>query len=124
MAALNAQGKVAILGSPRLSMLNNEPGIVKTDAITLTVTPQISPDAIVTLTADGTIDFLSESSVRLLGFAREERIGHNGFELIHPDDVAAVRESFAACLQQPGVPMPTECRMHHKDGTWRWHRSI
>ena len=49
MAALNAQGKVAILGSPRLSMLNNEPGIVKTDAITLTVTPQISPDAIVTL---------------------------------------------------------------------------
>ena len=85
---------------------------------------QNSSDAIVTLTADGTIDFLSESSVRLLGFAREERIGHNGFELTHPDDVAAVRESFAACLQHPGVLMPTECRMRRKDGTWRYMEAI
>ena len=49
MAALTAQGKVTTLANPRLSMLNNEPGIVKTDAITLSVTPQISPDSIVTL---------------------------------------------------------------------------
>jgi MSHA biogenesis protein MshL len=49
MAALTAQGRVTMLANPRLSMLNNEPGIVKTDAITLSVTPQISPDAIVTL---------------------------------------------------------------------------
>jgi PAS domain S-box-containing protein len=85
---------------------------------------QNSSDAIVTLAADGTIAFISESSVRLLGFARAERIGRSGFELIHPDDVAAVRESFAACLQQPGVPMPTECRMRHKDGTWRYMEAI
>ena len=85
---------------------------------------QNSSDAIVTLTADGTIGFISESSVRLLGFARDERIGHSGFELIHLDDVAAVRESFAACLQHPGVPMPTECRMRHKDGTWRYMEAI
>ena len=49
MAALNAQGKVTTLANPRLSMLNNEPAIVKTDAITLSVTPQISPDSVVTL---------------------------------------------------------------------------
>jgi MSHA biogenesis protein MshL len=49
MAALNAQGTVTTLASPRLSVLNNEPGIVRTDAITLSVTPQISPDSIITL---------------------------------------------------------------------------
>jgi len=49
MAALNAQGTVRLLSSPRLSVLNNEPGIVKTDAITLSVTPQISADSIITL---------------------------------------------------------------------------
>jgi len=49
MAALNAQGTVRTLATPRLSMLNNEPGIVKTDPITLSVTPQISPDSIITL---------------------------------------------------------------------------
>ena len=85
---------------------------------------QNSSDAIVTLTADGTIGFISESSVRLLGFTRDERIGNSGFELIHPDDVAAVRRIFAICLQQPGVPMPTECRMRHKDGTWRYMEAI
>jgi len=49
MAALNAQGKVTTLATPRLSVLNNEPGIVKTDAITLSITPQISPDSVITL---------------------------------------------------------------------------
>ncbi len=49
MAALSAQGTVKMLANPRLSMLNNEPGIVKTDAITLGVTPQISQDSIITL---------------------------------------------------------------------------
>ena len=49
MAALNTQGKVTTLASPRLSVLNNEPGIVKTDAVTLAVTPQVSPDSVITL---------------------------------------------------------------------------
>ena len=49
MAALAAQGRVTTLANPRLVMLNNEPGIVKTDVITLSITPQISPDSIVTL---------------------------------------------------------------------------
>jgi type II secretory pathway component GspD/PulD (secretin) len=49
MAALNAQGTVRLLANPRLQALNNEPGIVKSEAITLSVTPQISPDGIVTL---------------------------------------------------------------------------
>ncbi len=49
LAALAAQGKVSTLATPRLSMLNNEPGLVKTDAITLAVTPQISADAVITL---------------------------------------------------------------------------
>jgi type II secretory pathway component HofQ len=49
LAALGAQGSVRTLANPRVSVLNNEPGIVKTDAITLSVTPQISADGIVTL---------------------------------------------------------------------------
>jgi MSHA biogenesis protein MshL len=49
MAALSAQGKITTLANPRLSMLNNEAGIVRTDAITLGITPQISPDSVVTL---------------------------------------------------------------------------
>jgi type II secretory pathway component HofQ len=49
MAALNAQGTVHVLANPRLSVLNNEPGLVKTDAMTLSITPQISSDGVITL---------------------------------------------------------------------------
>jgi type II secretory pathway component GspD/PulD (secretin) len=49
ITALEAQGKVTVLASPRLVTVNNEPAIVRTDALTLTVTPQIAPDAAIML---------------------------------------------------------------------------
>jgi type II secretory pathway component GspD/PulD (secretin) len=49
MAALSAQGKVAVLASPRLVVMNNEPAIVKAEGLTIAVTPQIAADAIVML---------------------------------------------------------------------------
>ena len=49
MTALEAQGKVTTVATPRLLTLNNEPSIVRTDTITLAVTPQIAEDSVVTL---------------------------------------------------------------------------
>lgn len=44
MALLAAQGKVATLDSPRLVALNNEPTLVRSEALTMSVTPQIASD--------------------------------------------------------------------------------
>jgi type II secretory pathway component GspD/PulD (secretin) len=49
MTALEAQGKVTVLASPRLLTLNNEPSIVRTETVTFIVTPQIAPDSVLTL---------------------------------------------------------------------------
>lgn len=49
MTALGAQGKVSILASPRLVVLNNEAALVRAEGLTLSVTPQIAPDAVITL---------------------------------------------------------------------------
>ena len=49
MAALAAQGTVTILAAPRLVVLNNEPAIVRTEGLTIAVTPHIAEDAVVTL---------------------------------------------------------------------------
>jgi type II secretory pathway component GspD/PulD (secretin) len=46
LAALAAQGKVSELAHTRLITLNNEPAIVRTENLTLSVTPQIAPEAI------------------------------------------------------------------------------
>ena len=83
-----------------------------------------SSDAIVTLNRDGTVRFASESSARLLGYSLEERAGHSAFELIHPDDGSEARKAFAECLKRPGVPLPVEYRVRHKDGVWRHIEAI
>jgi type II secretory pathway component GspD/PulD (secretin) len=46
LASLAAQGKVYEPAHLRLLTLNNEPAIVRTDSLTLSVTPQIAPEAI------------------------------------------------------------------------------
>jgi len=46
LASLAAQGKVYELTHLRLLTLNNEPAIVRNDSLTLSVTPQIAPEAI------------------------------------------------------------------------------
>jgi len=78
-----------------------------------------STEAVIMLNADGTIRYASQASARLLGYSPEERLGHSGFELIHPDDVERSRAAFAAVLRQPGVPIETEHRVRHKNGEWR-----
>jgi len=83
-----------------------------------------SSDAIVMLNDDGTVRFASESSARLLGYTLEERLGHSAFELIHPDDGEQARGAFAECLERPGVPLPVDYRVRHKDGLWRHIEAI
>jgi type II secretory pathway component GspD/PulD (secretin) len=86
MAALGAQGKVTILASPRLFALNNEPAIVKTDSFTLSVTPQISADAVImlslspilstpSLNASDTLARVGDGqTIAISGFSREREV--------------------------------------------------
>jgi type II secretory pathway component GspD/PulD (secretin) len=46
LASLAAQGQVSTIAAPRLLTLNNEPAIVRTEMLTLSVTPQIAPEAV------------------------------------------------------------------------------
>src|SRR5712691_9682933 len=85
---------------------------------------QNSSDAVAMLDPDGTICFASDSSVRLLGYSVEERMGRSALELMHPDDAHRARDSFLESLGRPGVPLVAEYRMRHKNGTWRHLESI
>src|SRR5205807_3671426 len=49
MRLIGDQGKVATLQSNRMVSLNNEPAIVRSETLTLSVTPQIGPDGVVML---------------------------------------------------------------------------
>jgi diguanylate cyclase (GGDEF)-like protein/PAS domain S-box-containing protein len=42
------------------------------------------------------------------------------FELVHPDDLPALRDTIDAHLRGDGAHLESETRMRHRDGSWRW----
>jgi diguanylate cyclase (GGDEF)-like protein/PAS domain S-box-containing protein len=56
---------------------------------------------------------------KVLGFKPEERIGAKGFELIHPDDMKLLSDSFNTLARDTNSPViQVEMRLRHKDGSW------
>jgi PAS domain S-box-containing protein len=79
-----------------------------------------SNDGILFGDANAVITYRSPSYNQINGYPNEERVGHSGFETVHPDDMDGVRKWWAQVVQNPSTPFKTEYRIRHKDGTWRW----
>ncbi|MEZ5143712.1 MAG: PAS domain S-box protein [Acidimicrobiales bacterium] len=79
-----------------------------------------SYDVAAVVDRDATIQWVTENSVRLLGWRPEEVIGRNGFELVHPDDQDLMASELLAFTSGEGVPNPTTIKMRHKDGSWHF----
>jgi PAS domain S-box-containing protein len=84
---------------------------------------EYSAEVISVLNPDGKRRYISPSVERSLGFKPEELIGKDPFELVHPDDVAELRELFRAGVNQPGFITRKEVRLRAKDGSWRIHEA-
>ncbi|MDH3260838.1 MAG: response regulator [Acidimicrobiia bacterium] len=75
-------------------------------------------DLLYTMSEEGTLGFISDSIRRLLGYQPHDLVDTDLFELIHPDDRAAFRESgHGVAAGASGIPF--EHRMLHADGSWR-----
>src|SRR5687767_7925605 len=59
-------------------------------------------DDISLLAADGTLLWESPSTIRNLGYAPGEFVGHNVFELMHPEDFGWTQDTYTKLLKQPG----------------------
>jgi PAS domain S-box-containing protein len=79
-----------------------------------------SADGIALVNALGTIVYTAPSMLRLLGYTDDEFVGRDLFGLIHPDDQPMAAGLFADLLQVPGRIVNGQCRVLHRDGTWRW----
>jgi PAS domain S-box-containing protein len=82
-----------------------------------------SSDAIALIDAEGTVLYASPSTRELLGYTPEEFLGMRPLVLMHPDDVAGARERLAR-LTAGTRTTSSEFRVRHKDGTYRWIKSI
>jgi diguanylate cyclase (GGDEF)-like protein/PAS domain S-box-containing protein len=76
------------------------------------------------LDAEGRVVYSSAAGMRMLGYPTGFWMGHNVFELVHPEDAPRVIEVFARALGSPGLTDPVEFRMRHADGGWRYVEAI
>lgn len=70
--------------------------------------------------AAGTITYENPTEKRTLGFAADDLVGRNVFELVHPQDQAEARRLFDEVLRQPSLSAEVELRVHARNGSWRW----
>jgi diguanylate cyclase (GGDEF)-like protein/PAS domain S-box-containing protein len=80
---------------------------------------QNASDMIAILEPDGTVRYESPSHQRVLGHGPEDHVGKSVFDLLHPDDRAAVAEALDGLLERPGETTTMEYRCRHSDGGWR-----
>jgi two-component system sensor kinase FixL len=75
-------------------------------------------DIIMLLDQQGRFTYVSPSCRQVLGYDPAELIGHSGFDLVHPEDLAFTLEQRPQ-LASSGATQLT-CRYRHADGSWRW----
>lgn len=81
-------------------------------------------DGISLLDRDGTIVENIPDNLHRLGYRRDEFVGHNGFQFLHPDDLSAVAKTMGQLLQAPGTKATIPYRLRRKDGSWCWVEAI
>src|SRR6266540_3579340 len=81
-------------------------------------------DIVLLLSAEGTILYASPSVERVLGYAPEEVIGRDGYELVHPDHRQSSVTRFTRSVQELGSVITGERLLLHKDGSSRWVENV
>lgn len=83
-----------------------------------------SQDAIALFGANGVVLYASPSTTNVLGYLPEELRERNALDFVRPDWQDAVRERLAESLRQPGVAIPAEAYVRHKDGEYHFLEGI
>jgi diguanylate cyclase (GGDEF)-like protein/PAS domain S-box-containing protein len=84
-----------------------------------------SSDIIVVLDPQATITYINPAIEHFLGFKPEERIGKKGNELVHPDDINRLAESYILLITDINAPVQYwEMRLRHKQGKWRTFEAV
>lgn len=76
-------------------------------------------DIITVLDGDGGVRYTSPSFERVLGYPLNGLTHSDIFSIMHPEDVERMRAVVATGTQHPGATQHFECRLLHRNGTWR-----
>jgi PAS domain S-box-containing protein len=76
-------------------------------------------DIITVVDSDGVVRYGSPSLERVLGYPQGALHGSNLQTIVHPEDAALFLEVLEIGTKNPGATQSFECRLRHRNGTWR-----
>jgi diguanylate cyclase (GGDEF)-like protein/PAS domain S-box-containing protein len=68
----------------------------------------------------GVILDVDELVLSVLGFARDDMVGHRSTDFLHPEDHEQAFSSWVRMLAEPGVPQTIQVRHRNASGQWLW----
>lgn len=83
-----------------------------------------SSDAISVLDEKGTVIYQSASFEKIMGYAKEERVGQNVLKYIYQDDKKRMLRLFVRKIKIRNAIVKINFRAYHKDGTLRYLEGI
>jgi diguanylate cyclase (GGDEF)-like protein/PAS domain S-box-containing protein len=63
---------------------------------------------------------VDDATTKMLGWQRDEIVGHASLDFVHPDDHDRAIESWMDMLSSPGEKRRARLRYRRSDGTWIW----
>jgi len=82
-----------------------------------------SSDLVTVIDAHGRLTYVSPSVSRLLGYTEDALLGREALSLVHPDDVAAVRDALASLYGGDPAHGALVARVQHANGDYRYFES-
>ncbi len=70
--------------------------------------------------SQGMVLYASPTTEAVLGYLPSEFLNSSASQVIHPDDLAMLRQEFTALEGRPGGSVTVECRVDHKDRGYIW----
>lgn len=80
-------------------------------------------DIIYMLTPEGTFSYVSPNWAAMLGYNPDDVMGKHFAPGIHPSDRQKCLKKFQQLVEDNRSIAGLEYRVHHQDGSWRWHIS-
>ncbi|GAA0545128.1 PAS domain S-box protein [Halorubrum ejinorense] len=77
-----------------------------------------STDVVTIVDTDGTVEYASGSADRVLGYDRDDLVGTNLFDYLHPESREDAMETFFDGVDDPGADIQAEWRIESGDGAW------
>lgn len=94
--------------------------ILKTQEAHYRALVESSSDTLMLLNVDGSRQYVSPSSVHVLGYGPNVLMSAKCTELVHPDDIQKLRDGFAEVIEKQHQSLVLRYRFRQPDGSWRW----